>query len=220
MIRILHRSPTWIAVEKPSGVLVIPGRGEGDRVCLRDEISQQLQQRVWVVHRLDRETSGILVLALDAATHRALSIAFEAGRIEKKYWALVRGSVLQPLDLAFALVEGRRHRMRPARAGERGKRARTLVRPIEVFRHASLIEAQPITGRTHQIRVHLAQAGHPLLADPVYAREAVEPQGLIARMPLHAFRVSIHGIAGLDDQEIETPMPQDMKGALARLRAE
>ena len=152
MIRILHRSPTWIAVEKPPGVLVIPGRGEGDRACLRNEISHQLQQRVWVVHRLDRETSGILVLALDAPTHRALSIAFEAGRIEKKYWALVQGSVLQPLDLAFALVEGRRHRMRPARAGERGKRARTLVRPIEVFRHVSLIEAQPITGRTHQDR--------------------------------------------------------------------
>src|SRR5262249_61999423 len=76
VIRILHRTPTWIAVEKPPGMLVIPGRGEDDRACLRDEISRQLQQRVWVVHRLDRDTSGILLLALDAPTHRALSLAF------------------------------------------------------------------------------------------------------------------------------------------------
>ena len=220
MIQILHRSPTWIAVEKPAGALVIPGRGEGDRACLRDEISRQLQRRVWVVHRLDRDTSGILILALDAPTHRALSVAFEAGRIEKRYWALVQGPVSRPLDLDFALVEGRRYRMRSPRAGERGKPARTLVRPIEVFRNASWIEAQPITGRTHQIRVHLAQAGHPLLTDRLYAREAVDGEPLISRTPLHAFKVSIRGIDGLSDQKIESPMPSDMEAALARLRTE
>lgn len=220
MIQILHRSPSWIAVEKPPGMLVIPGRIEEDRASLRDEVSRQLQQRVWVVHRLDRDTSGILLLALDAPAHRALSIAFEAGRIEKKYWALVNGRVLKPLDLDLPLVEGRRHRMRPARAGERGKAARTLVRSIEVFRNASWIEAEPLTGRTHQIRAHLAQAGHPLLTDPVYAREGTGPEAVIARTPLHAFRVSVRGIAGLSDQEVESPMPSDMEAALARLRAE
>jgi tRNA pseudouridine32 synthase/23S rRNA pseudouridine746 synthase/23S rRNA pseudouridine955/2504/2580 synthase len=219
VIRILYRATNWIAVDKPAGALVIPGRGEGDRACLRDQIGEQLGQRAWVVHRLDRDTSGVLLFALDAPTHRILSIAFEAGRIEKIYWALVHGHVERPLELEWSLARARQGRMRTARTGEAGKPARTLVRPIEAFRAATLIEAQPLTGKTHQIRVHLSRAGHPLLVDPSYARDMLERGSrFISRTPLHAARVSFRGISGLEDQEIASPMPSDMQEALRQLR--
>ncbi len=218
MIRILHRAPSWIAVDKPAGALVIPGRAEHDRASLREQVAEQLGQPVWVVHRLDRDTSGVLLFALDAPAHRALSTAFEAGRIGKLYWALVHGRISRPLELEWSLAKARQSRMRVARAEESGKPARTLVRPIETFREATWIEAQPLTGRTHQIRVHLAEAGHPLLVDPSYARSMLE-QGskFISRTPLHAARLSIRGIPGVEDQEIESAMPSDMQEALRRL---
>jgi RluA family pseudouridine synthase len=221
VIRILHRTPSWIAVDKPPGALVIPGRAEHDRASLREQVSEQLGQPLWVVHRLDRDTSGVLLFALDAAAHRALSTAFEAGRIEKLYWALVLGRISRPLELDWPLAKARQGRMRVARADESGKPARTRVRPIETFREATWIEARPLTGRTHQIRVHLAEAGHPLLVDPSYARSMLElGWKFISRTPLHAARLSIHGIPGIEDQEIESPMPSDMQEALQRLTSD
>jgi tRNA pseudouridine32 synthase/23S rRNA pseudouridine746 synthase/23S rRNA pseudouridine955/2504/2580 synthase len=108
--------------------------------------------------------------------------------------------------------------MRVARAEESGKPARTRVRPIETFREATWIEAQPLTGRTHQIRVHLAEAGHPLLVDPSYARSMLEEGSkFISRTPLHAARLSIRAIPGIEDQEIQSDMPSDMQEALRRL---
>jgi tRNA pseudouridine32 synthase/23S rRNA pseudouridine746 synthase/23S rRNA pseudouridine955/2504/2580 synthase len=216
-------------VDKPPGVTVIPGRGEERAPSLAEQLQLELGTRIWIVHRLDRDTSGVLVFALDHATHRTLSMAFEAGRVDKRYLALARGRVAEPMELSMELLPARRGRMRPIRAGEVGKPAHTRVRPLEPFGHvATLVEAQPLTGRTHQIRVHLLAAGHPLLVDHQYGqREPVREKDLggtgeevvLARTPLHAVRIRWSNLQDVDDAEIEAPLPGDMARATELLRA-
>ena len=222
-LRVLHHGAGYVAVDKPAGILVIPGRGGEREPALRDLLSQQLGREVWVVHRLDRETSGVVLFALEAGAHRCLSMAFEAGQIHKRYLALVAGRVEGPLDLAQPLVPARRGRMRVARAGEQGKPAQTRVLPRHAGERASLVEAEPLTGRQHQIRVHLAAAGHPLLVDRQYARPhavTVADLGgdtaevLLVRTPLHALQLNLPRLDGIAAAEIEAPLPDDMRRAV------
>jgi tRNA pseudouridine32 synthase/23S rRNA pseudouridine746 synthase/23S rRNA pseudouridine955/2504/2580 synthase len=209
---ILFEAEGFIAVNKPPGRLVIPGRHPDRGPSLREELQAALGRPLWVVHRLDRDTSGALLFALDAEAHRRLSMAFEAGQVRKRYLGLVAGRIEGPLELEQALVPARRGRMRPARPGEEGKPAHTRVRALELFERASWVEAEPLTGRQHQIRVHLQAAGHPLWVDPQYGRPVEMSEGLIARTPLHASRLEVEGAT------IEAPLPEDLKAALQRLR--
>ncbi|MBX5482071.1 MAG: RNA pseudouridine synthase [Myxococcaceae bacterium] len=219
---VLFRGRGFIAVDKPAGALVIPGRGETPAPALKAALEAALGERLWVVHRLDRDTSGVLLFALDAPTHRALNLAFESGRVEKSYLAIARGALTEPRDVEVALVPARRGRMRPARPGEAGKPARTLFRPVESFgERATLLEAQPLTGRTHQIRVHLAAIGHPLLVDHQYGAKApftVDGTPVLTRTPLHAARLRLRRIEGVDDAEIVAPLPDDFARTLEALR--
>ncbi len=205
-LRLLLQQPGLIAIDKPAGLAVIPGRVEGPNA--RSLIQTQLGQPVWVVHRLDRDTSGVLLFALDAETHREVSMAFEAGLVKKRYLALVEGRVTAPLDLNYPLEPGRKGRVRVA---PEGKEARTLVRPLETFASATLVEAEPLTGRTHQIRVHLSHAGHPLVFDHQYQHGTQSP--LIGRTPLHAASLEWKGLT------IESPLPEDFEAALRALRS-
>ncbi len=225
-LRVLYEGAGLIVVDKPAGVLVIPGRGEGGP-SLRELCEQELHRKVFVVHRLDRDTSGVLVLALDAERHRALSQAFEAGQVRKRYRALVEGRMEAPALVDAALVPARKGRMRVARPGEAGKPSRTRVRPVESFERASLVEAEPLTGRTHQIRVHLLHLGHRLLVDHQYGR--AEPltqkdlggQGdsvVLARTPLHAARLEWPALPGVEPRALEAPLSEDMRQALELLR--
>jgi RluA family pseudouridine synthase len=207
---ILFEGDGILAVNKPPGVLVIPGRDAERGPSLREQLEASLKRKLWVVHRLDRDTSGVLLFATDAETHRRLSMAFEAGEVEKRYLALVVGAVTEPLELTQALVPARRGRSRVARPGEEGKAAHTRVRPLEQLKGATLVEAMPLTGRTHQIRVHLAAAGHGLLVDPQYGRK--EPFGDLTRTPLHAARLKVAG------RELEAPLPEDYLKAVDLLR--
>ena len=204
-MNVLFRGDGVLAVDKPPGVPVIPGRGEG--VCMREQLEQELKAKVWVVHRLDRDTSGVLVFALNAEAHRAWSMAFEQGEVHKRYLALVEGAVDRELDLDFPLSPARRSRMKVA---PEGKAARTKVRPVEALNGATLVEAEPLTGRTHQIRVHLAHAGHPLLFDHQYRRGEQSP--LIGRTPLHASWLRWGPVT------VESPLPEDMAVVLEKLR--
>lgn len=225
-LRVLHEGAGVLVVAKPAGVLVIPGRGEGGP-SLREQLEEQLHRKVFVVHRLDRDTSGVLVFALDAERHRALSQAFESGQVKKRYRALVEGRVDAPQLVDAALVPARKGRMRVARPGEQGKPSRTRIRPVESFESASLVEAEPLTGRTHQIRVHLLHVGHPLLVDHQYGR--AEPlterelggstdSQVLARTPLHAARLEWPVLPGLEPRAVEAPLPEDMGRALELLR--
>jgi RluA family pseudouridine synthase len=226
---LLWRGAGLVAVDKPAGMLVVPGRQHPHGPCLRDLLEQALGQPVWVVHRLDRDTSGIVLFALDAATHRAASMAFERGEVRKTYLALVAPPLQAPRVVDAALVPARRGRMRLARPGEDGKPARTRLRPVEGYARGGLVEAEPLTGRTHQIRLHLQAAGAPLLVDAQYGRPepltardlgAVGDAAVLSRTPLHASRLVLVGGVGLPALDVESPLPADMQRTLALLRAQ
>jgi tRNA pseudouridine32 synthase/23S rRNA pseudouridine746 synthase len=224
--RILFEGGGVLVVDKPPGVPVIPGRDGGP--SLREALEAERGQKVFVVHRLDRDTSGALVFALNAGAHRALSVAFETGKVRKRYLALVEGRVEAPSLVDAPLVAGRKGRMRVARPGEpEAKASRTRVRPVETFLQASLVEAEPLTGRTHQIRVHLLSLGHPLLVDHQYGRDtpltekALGGEGeavVLARTPLHAARVEWPALPGVEARAVEAPLPADMLRARELLR--
>lgn len=218
-IPILLHTDRAIAVNKPPGVAAIPGRDPRRGPSLRERLEARLKQRVFVVHRLDRDTSGVMIFALDADAHRHLSMAFERGFVVKKYLALVKGRLERPLDVDQPLVAARRNRMRVARKGERGKPARTLIRPLEIFQDASLVEVEPTTGRSHQIRVHLLHAGHPLLVDPQYARPKVITACPLSRTPLHASRLEVPPLSVIPALMLEAPLALDMEQTLDLLRA-
>jgi 23S rRNA-/tRNA-specific pseudouridylate synthase len=228
-IPLLWRDAGLVAVDKPPGSLVVPGRRGDAAPSLRQQLELSLGQPVWVVHRLDRETSGVLLFALDAASHRAASLAFEQGRFRKRYLALVSPPLAAPCILEVALVPARRGRMRLARAAEAGKLARTRLRPLESYPCGGLVEAEPLTGRTHQVRLHLQAAGSPLLVDSQYGRPAPVTEAsfggqgeavVLARTPLHAARLVLESGDGLPAIDVEAPLPADMRAALALLRAQ
>lgn len=226
---ILFADESVLAIDKPAGRLVIPGRGTGER-SLREEM-EAVYGRLWVVHRLDRGTSGVLIFARTAEAHRALNLAFDRGEPKKRYLALVRGEPPPERRIDLALAPARRGRMRPARQGDaRGKRAVTVVRLVERFPARAwaggplaLVEALPETGRTHQIRVHLAAAGFPLALDPDYAEAGPlrGPDGvpLLSRTPLHAARLEVVHPAGGRTLVIEAPWPADLTATVSALRA-
>jgi RluA family pseudouridine synthase len=212
-----------VAVNKPAGLLVIPGRGP-DSTCLRDLLVKHLGRPVWVCHRIDRDTSGVVLFATDEERHRAVSLAFERGEVEKRYLAVVQGCIREPLDIELALVPSRKQKMRVALLGEEGKPSRTLVRPAEIFQRATAVECEPLTGRQHQIRVHLMAKGHPLLVDHQYGRRepmtekdlgGASDEVVLARTPLHAERLVLRAL----EVSVEAPLPSDLVRTLEVLRA-
>ncbi len=219
----LYESAAVLAVDKPPGVAVIPGRDGPRGASLHEQLCAARAERLWVVHRLDRDTSGVLVFARTARAHRALSLAFEAGQVSKRYLALVEGAPGgDTREVDVPLVPARRGRMRPAREGEEGKPSRTTLRVVERFGgRAALLEATPLTGRTHQIRVHLRSVGHPLVVDHQYGSGKPFPDEatpLLTRTPLHAAFLSWQGLEGVEDVRLEAPLPEDLAAALAHLR--
>jgi tRNA pseudouridine32 synthase/23S rRNA pseudouridine746 synthase len=226
-LAVLHADEHLLAVDKPPGRLVIPGRGAPELTV--QEEAQARWGRLWVVHRLDRGTSGVLLFARSAPAHRALNLAFDRREVAKRYLALVLGEAPPEARIELALAPARRGRMRPARPGEpAAKEAATRVRLLEYLAARpplpplSLVEALPETGRTHQIRVHLASAGTPLAVDPDYGPEAplLGPAGepLLFRTPLHAARLEFAHPAGGGPVTIEAPLPADMEAVLAAAR--
>jgi tRNA pseudouridine32 synthase/23S rRNA pseudouridine746 synthase len=225
---VLHEDAHLLAVDKPAGRLVIPGRGGGER-SLREEL-EAAHGRLWVVHRLDRGTSGVLLFARTADAHRALNLAFDRGEPAKRYLALVRGTPPAERRVDLAIAPARRGRMRPARAGDpRGKPSATVIRLLEAFPARAwaggalaLVEALPETGRTHQIRVHLAAEGWPLAVDPDYGDDAPlrgpDAAILLARTPLHAARLAVRHPADGRPLVLEAPLPADLAAAVEALR--
>jgi 23S rRNA pseudouridine1911/1915/1917 synthase len=173
--------------------------------------------RPGIVHRLDAGTSGLLVVARDDQTHRALSELLAARRIERRYLALVRGPVTDPsftVDAPVARVGARMAVRRPS-----GREAETVFRIVEPLEGSTLLEASPLTGRTHQIRVHLSAIGHPILGDRAYGGGGDDANRLgLSRPFLHAFRLSFeHPVTG-EPVEVEEPLPEDLDEVLSRAR--
>jgi 23S rRNA pseudouridine1911/1915/1917 synthase len=172
-----------------------------------------------VVHRLDKETSGVILLAKDDRTHQHLQLLFKERRIEKTYLALVDGHPATPSGRVEAPI-GRDPHQRKRMAvvpAARGREAVSRYRVVESFREHALLEVRPETGRTHQIRVHLAFVGCPVVADRVYGkRKASLPAG---RHLLHAWKVRLTLPGEAEAREFEAPLPEDFLSALRLLRA-
>ncbi len=206
-----------IAVAKPPGITVIPARNEPPEACLRAQLEAARGEPLWVVHRIDRDTSGVVVFARTAAAHRALSMAFEKRRTEKRYLAFVSArGVASEGAIALPLRPARRGLMKIATAGDRAAQSaettyvmtRRWRRP-EGDARAAIALARPLTGRQHQIRVHLAAIAAPIWFDPLYGEGAAPADAPAGRLALHAHRLAIPTPGGAWLQ-IEAPLPDDL----------
>ena len=231
---ILYQDEALVVAAKPSGVLSIPDRFDHGKLNMHDALAAHFS-RVWTVHRLDKETSGAIVFALDEEAHRSLSLQFERRTVEKTYLALVEGVPLPDageIDQPIGPHPGKPGQMTILR---KGKYAFTRYKVQETFRGYALVEASILTGRTHQVRVHLTHTGHPLVADPLYGRsEALflsqikskgfhigklqEETPLLHRTALHAWRIAFDHPRSGERISVEAPLPKDLKAALNQLR--
>jgi len=186
---ILHADEWLLAVDKPSGLLSVPGIGPEKADCLVARLQRGFPG-ARIVHRLDRDTSGVIVLARDADTHRALSMAFEARAVEKGYEALVEGHVAA--DRGTVDLPLRKEALGSARQivhMTEGKPSRTDFAVVERGRDGdgfawTRVRLTPFTGRSHQLRVHMRALGHPILGDELYAEAAA--RSARPRLCLHA----------------------------------
>jgi RluA family pseudouridine synthase len=175
-LALLYEDAALVMVDKPAGVPVIPAPGWPLDTTIHGRATAQFGGRLWVVHRLDRDTSGVLVFARSAAAHRALSQAFERRVVHKTYEALVAGAPAPSTGtIAIPLHDARRGKTRTATLGEGGARAaRTGYRVVRAWRIRDAVVARvqldPETGRHHQIRVHMRALGTPVIGDTVYGR--------------------------------------------------
>jgi 23S rRNA pseudouridine1911/1915/1917 synthase len=209
-------------VDKPAGVIVHPApgtRGPTLVELLGDILGGGEPERPGIVHRLDRDTSGLMVVARDPEAHRRLSRLVAERRLKRTYVTLVAGRPPSRSGTIEAPL-GRDHRAPDRRAvgGRAPRPARTHFEVIESLAGASLLEVTLETGRTHQIRVHLASIGHAVLGDATYGRGRSEPLGL-DRQFLHSHRLAFgHPFTG-DELDLRSPLPPDLERALAKARA-
>jgi len=201
-----------IAVDKPAGLLVIPGRTPHEAEPLVALLGRQTGGKVFTVHRLDREASGLVVFAKDPETHRELSLLFEQKRVKKNYLATVLGWLDRDGTVSRPIREFGSGRMGTGRGG---KGALTRYRVLERLNRSSLLAVEPETGRRHQIRVHLYSRGHPILGDPLYGDP--RPVGGVPRLMLHAKSLAIPRPDG-SYLTLECPPPADFSAIVESLK--
>lgn len=191
-IPILHLDEDLLVIDKPAGLHTLPDGYDPSLPHVRGLLELEYG-RLWIVHRLDRETSGVLVLARSAEAHRSLNTQFEQHQVRKIYRALVEGNPeWQEFTVRLPLRANVGHRHRTTVDSYRGKPAVTHLRILERSEATTLIEASPETGRTHQIRAHLAALGYPIVGDELYGG-SLSPNGL----HLHALSLEItHPVTG------------------------
>jgi RluA family pseudouridine synthase len=213
---ILHEDAELLIVNKPAGMPVLPDGWEKDAPYLVKLLEEQYG-KLWVVHRLDKITSGVMVFARSAKAHRALNMQFEQHEVQKVYHAIVVGEPDWDQHTArHALRMDMGHSHRTVVDHSKGKSAETAFRVLERHSGTSLLEAIPGTGRTHQIRVHAYALGFPLLGDTLYS---APPTDLIARPALHSQSLTFTHPASCERVSFFAPYPDDFLAALEKLRA-
>ena len=222
-LRIVYEDDDLLVVDKPAGLAVHPSPGHSRHTLVNAILAHcpQLSSiggegRPGIVHRLDKDTSGLIIVAKHDAAHLSLARELKERRVEKTYLALVEGRPEPPEGVIDAPI-GRhpRHRKRMA-VVEGGREARTRYRVVREVDGRSLVELAPEHGRTHQIRVHLAAIGHPVVGDPLYGRRGGRPSSL-RRQFLHAQRLAFRHPRTGERLELEAPLPEDLRKALAEL---
>ncbi|NOZ29209.1 MAG: RluA family pseudouridine synthase [Chloroflexi bacterium] len=223
---ILYEDENLLVINKPAGMVVHPAPGRVHRsgtlvnavLAHVPDLSVGGEQRPGIVHRLDKDTSGVILVAKNDKAHRALQDQFKARQVEKAYLALVEGEIPVAhgrVEAAIGRDPRRRQRMAVVPA-HKGRAAVTDFTVRERFPGYTLIEVRPRTGRTHQIRVHMAYIGHPLVGDPVYGRRRKRLH--CPRQFLHAHRIGFR-LPDTDEWvEFTAPLPPDLEEVLRRLR--
>jgi len=232
-LRILYEDDDVVAIDKPPGMVVHPAPGAWrgtivNALLHRGLVPHQLSaERPGIVHRLDKETSGVLLVARNARAQLALSRAFHDRLVKKTYLAIVLGVPrVATGSLEWPIGRHPVERKRMSIRSRSPRAARTRYGVLESFGTLSLLRLEPETGRTHQIRVHLAATGHPVLADPVYgartgrALPARGPGRSFPRQALHAAELELaHPTTG-ERLHLRAPLPDDLRALLAALRDE
>jgi tRNA pseudouridine32 synthase/23S rRNA pseudouridine746 synthase len=196
-LQILYCDDSLLVVDKPAGLLSVPGRGEDKQDCMISRVQIEFPDAL-IVHRLDMGTSGILVLARGKAMERALSILFQSRQVHKRYVAVVTGR-LEPehAEINLPLITDWPNRPRQMVSLALGKPSRTRYWVVEydVSHNTTRVELEPVTGRSHQLRVHMQVIGHPILGDELYADAAAQTQA--DRLLLHASSITFpHPLTG------------------------
>jgi RluA family pseudouridine synthase len=215
-VEIIHADRSLIVINKPAGLSVLAEGWEADSPQLKQLLEAEFG-RVWVVHRLDKGTSGVLVVARTEGAQRALSRQFERHEVQKVYHAIACGSpawedrtTRNPLRLDVG------HKHRTIIDQSRGKPSTTTFHVLERMGEHTLLEARPLTGRTHQVRAHAAGLQLPLLGDVLYG---AAPTSIMSRPALHACSLTLAHPDSGDSVSFTVPYPEDFSGALTHLRA-
>jgi 23S rRNA pseudouridine1911/1915/1917 synthase len=220
---VIYEDQHLLAVNKPAGMVVHPAPGHSSGTLVNALLAYCPQvadvgglERSGLVHRLDKDTSGVILVAKDEETYRALQRQFKRRQVQKTYLALVKGRV-EPQEGIIEAPVGRDRRERKRMAVRRsGRPAVTRYRTVRTFRHHTLLEVYPRTGRTHQIRVHLSWLGHPLVGDPVYGRR--RQQLLTDRHFLHAQGLEFTHPVTRKSVTLVAPLPEELASVLRQLR--
>ncbi len=218
-LTVVHEDDDLLVIDKPPGLVVHPGSGNWAGTMLNALLHHapgtRDLPRAGIVHRLDKETSGLLVVAKTEEAQLDLVRQLQARTVKRTYLALARGKMPRPGKVDAPIGRHPVHRTRMA-VVEGGKPAVTHYRPREAFAAHTLLECDLETGRTHQIRVHLASIGHPLEGDPEYGGRGAH---LLPRQALHAWRLAFIHPRTKDERRFESPLPQDLAALLEALRA-
>lgn len=234
-LTILYQDDAIVVVDKPADVLTIPDRFDPELPSLSHLVSKRIGTTALPVHRLDRPTSGVIVFAKTTDAQRSLSTQFEERSVEKIYQAIVDGRPSNPSGLIDQPLAPHPSKLGRMIVSNKGKSAQTKYTVTDFFGGYSLLDLELLTGRTHQIRVHLAFIGHPLMVDPFYGnrsefllsslkrrkfnlkKEATE-RPLLSRVPLHAGRLSFNHPTTGERVTFASDFPKDMRAVIAQLQ--
>jgi 23S rRNA pseudouridine1911/1915/1917 synthase len=221
-LSVVYEDDDLVVVDKPAGMVVHPAPGNQSGTLVNALLGRYAglpgdPARPGIVHRLDKDTSGLIVVARSAQALASLAAAFKQREVHKEYLALVLGTLDPPSGVISADV-GRdpRFRQRMAVVATGGRQARTRYATVEYFRHFSLLRVVLETGRTHQIRVHFSALGHPVAGDPVYGR--IGGKLPLDRQFLHAALLRFRHPRSGESMEFVSPLPDDLDRALEALR--
>ena len=231
---IIYEDDDLIIINKPPFVLTIPDRYDPFKPNLLRGLRQQFDQ-VFTVHRLDKETSGVICFAKNEAAHQNLSLQFEKRTVNKTYYALVEGRLKESSGIVNKPIAKSTTKNGKMVINDRGKPSETHYKVVEEFKHFSLLEAAIKTGRTHQIRVHLESIGYPLAIDEIYGRKSAfylsevklkryhlgkgkEERPLMFRSSLHAYYLELDHPTTKKRMSFKAELPKDFGAVLKQLR--
>ncbi|MCX5749937.1 MAG: RluA family pseudouridine synthase [Candidatus Saganbacteria bacterium] len=219
-IPILYEDEQIIAVDKPPRVSTIPNTSTPREESLVGMLEERFERKFFVVHRLDKDTSGVIVFALDPATHRDLNIQFEQQKVEKKYIGIVEGKTDFVEKKISIPISKSKIGSKKVALSSKGFEAITIVKTLKNLKGYSIVEIRPVTGKRHQIRLHLKAIGHPLAIDELYGRKEpiiINGKIVLDRMPLHASEISFVHPGRQEKITISSEIPQDMNGFISSL---